>query len=136
MSLRKRALAPLGVGLVGLFLLTGCAPEIPAAELPAYTVLLQKERDENRKRDFTYIDGSGEQRATECSRDGIFSRTVCESEDGVLSFSYTVDEDGYVHVRKITVDGSFERKMSRVRTDIEGIRRAWAPSDSIPEDKE
>lgn len=136
MRLRARVLTPLGIGLVGLFLLTGCAPEIPAGELPAYTVLLQKARDESGQRDFSYIDGAGDQRDTECAKDGFFSRPVCESEDGVLSFSYTVDEDGYVHVKKITVDGSFERRMTRISTDLEGIRRSWAPSDSIPKIEE
>jgi len=121
--------------VAAVLLLSGCATEIPADELPGYTVIQKTERDENGVRDFSFLDASGEEHETECLKDGFFSKRVCESEDGVLSFSFSVDKHGSVFVRRITVDG-YERKMSRVSTELDGARRVWVPSDSIPEDKE
>jgi len=133
--LKRRVFGGFAGALALLTVLTGCMQVIPAEDLPAYTVLQKDSRDEDGKRDFSYIDSTGAVQETECSKkNGAFSRTVCESADGVLSFEYSMRKSR-VRLREITVDGS-ERKMSRISTDMEGTRRAWAPSDSIPEVQE
>lgn len=132
---RLRRAATLGAtALAAILLLSGCVPAIPASELPAYTVLYEEERDSAGSRDFTFIDSAGDRQDIECLKDGFFSKTVCESADGVVSFGYTVYK-GNLRVREITVDGS-ERPMTTISTKIEGARKAWAPSDSIPEEEE
>lgn len=129
--LRRAALA-ITLTLGAAVALTGCMAQVPADELPSYTIY-QKKVGAFEQRAFGYIDGSGERRDVKCGRNSPFERMHCESKDGVLKFDYTVHKSS-TYLKKVTVDGA-ERKMERVDSPQDGIRRTWVPKDSLPADQ-
>lgn len=111
--------------------LTGCMAQVPADELPSYTIY-QKKVGAFESRAFGYIDSSGKHRDVKCGRNNPFERMHCESKDGVLKFDYTVHKSS-TYLKDVTVDG-VERKMERVSSPQDGIRKTWVPKDNLQTD--
>lgn len=125
----RRLLA--SVGIIALILgLAGCYQEVPAEELPAYT-LVQHERDIFAPREFGYLNSEGEILELECPKVGIFERRYCDSADGVVHMEYSVHKSR-VRIREFTVDGA-DRPMVKVTSELPGVSRVWIPEDKLPE---
>lgn len=124
----RRALASIGI-IALIFGLAGCYQEVPADELPAYT-LVQHSRDAFAAREFGYLDSSGEIIELECPPVGLFERRHCESADGVVHMEYSVRRS-QVRIREFIVDG-VDRPVARVSTELPGISKVWVPKDKLP----
>ena len=112
-----------------MLVLTGCAPQVDADELPTYTII-QNPKDSFGPWKFSYLDSDGEQVPMECPPVALFEKRHCESEDGLVSFNFRVRKSR-VTLKTITVDG-VDRFMTKVSTELEDARRVWVPSDSLP----
>jgi len=127
-SLRRRVLAPIGLAVAGLFLLTGCMTYVDREEIPAYSLIYSSNFSE-RPWNWVYIDREGEERELVCER------RVCESADGIVHMKYS-SYKSRMRIREMTVDGGPDIEMERVRfEDMDGIRRVWVPQeyyDSLP----
>lgn len=124
----RRIAAGLGIGLGAAVILTGCMAQVPADQLPSYTIY-QKKVGAFEQRAFGYIDSSGEREDLKCGKPGAFTRWHCESKDGVLKFDYTTHKSS-VYLKDVKVDGS-ERKMERVDSPQDGVRKTWVPADTL-----
>jgi hypothetical protein len=125
--LRRRVLAPIGLAVAGLFLLTGCLTYVEREEIPPYSLIMSTNFSE-RPWDWAYIDSDGEERELPCED------RVCDSADGTVHMRYSAYK-GRFSVREMVVDGK-DVEMERVRfEDMEGIRRVWVTQeyyDSLP----
>jgi len=123
-----RVLAPIGLAVAGLFLLTGCLTYVEREEIPAYS-LIRHTTFSDHPWDWSYIDSNGEEQELPCEG------RVCDSADGTVHMEYS-SYKGRMRIREMTVDGGPEIEMERVRfEDMEGIRRVWVPReyyDSLP----
>jgi len=128
----RRIAAGIAVALGAAVALTGCMAKVPADELPSYTIY-QKKVGAFEQRAFGYIDSSGKREDLKCGKPGPFTRWHCESKDGVLKFDYTVHKSS-TYLRDVTVDGA-ARKMERVDSPQEGVRKTWVPKDSLSADQ-
>ena len=127
--MRRKILSAAALTLTAVLVLTGCAPQVEVDELPTYTII-QKPRALFDGWAFSYLDSAGERQPISCPPVALFERRHCESDDGLVSFTFRVRKSR-VTLSTITVDG-VERSMTKVSTELEDARRVWVPTDSLP----
>jgi len=128
----RRSIAAAVLSLGAAVALTGCMAQVPADQLPSYTIY-QKKVGAFEQRAFGYIAPSGKHEDLKCERPGMFARWHCESKDGVLKFDYTTHKSS-TYLKDVTVDGA-ERKMTQVDSPQDGVRKTWIPEDSLKGDQ-
>jgi len=131
-NLFRRIAVSFALGLGAAVALTGCMAQVPVDQLPSYTIY-QKKVGAFEQRAFGYIDASGERKDLKCGKPGAFTRWHCESKDGVLKFDYTTHKSS-LYLKDVTVDG-VERKMERVTSPQDGVRKTWVPKNTLTADQ-
>lgn len=121
-SSRRRVLAPIGLALAGLFLLTGCLTYVDRGDVPAYSLIYSSDFSE-RPWNWVYLDSEGEEQELHCED------RVCDSADGSVHMEYS-NYRSRISIEKLTVNGGPNIDVERVRfEDMDGIRLAWVPQD-------